>query len=458
MFPGYEYEADSASRATKHVAVDPGAMRESAALLFRSLKKYIHPQLPLSPRQSEQLLRLLTSSFREHLDRKHAGPPADGPETVVSPLRASLPSPLSLDTRQTSHHVAKTHLQLILTNPLFARTGPQGARDGDRSGSGALQRLVKDPINWLRQHVARGTATAATAHLCLETLRDSFNHSSELSVEEAMKTSEAGAIVFTWLRCTGIAASTDFLKHHDLLSILMEFLVAEGRQDELLTWLWSQLKVQGEEETRCQTMDGQNRVVSWNKIVVRAIVNVQLSRKNGDTEALSTFLNALASRGMARNHLEHRLSLEMVHMARRLAYKLGTRPALIACEDLFRRFLDTVPLWAPDVKLARAFLLIRSPQGPDPQSGLRYLRTYFESADDAQHIDPRRRRTILRLCLETAQALLHNGNHAEGAWVLENVRDRYAQELGLSTDSETSDQKAADETANLELLEFLSHS
>lgn len=444
-------------RATKHVAVDSGAMRESTALLFRSLKKHIHPQLPLSPRQSKQLLGLLTSSFRQHLDREHAGAPVGGPKTVDSPVRTALHTPVSPDIRQTSHYVAKSHLQLILTNPLFACTEPRGTTVGDRSGSEALQRLLKDPMNWLRQHVARGTATSSTARVCLETLRDSFNHSSELSVEEAMKTSEAGSIVFTWLRCNGIAASTDFLKDSDLLGNLMEFLVAEGRQDELLTWVWSQLKVQGDEETRCQTKDGQTRVVFWNKIVVRAIVNVQLSRKNGDIEALSTFLNALASRKMATNHLGHRLSPEMVHMARRLSYKLRTRPALIGCEDLFRRFLDTVPLWAPDVKLERAFLLIRSPQGPDPRAGLRYLRTHFESADVTQHINPRRRRTILELCLETAQVLLHNGNHADGAWVLENVRDRYAQELRLSTDSETSGEKAADEAENLELLECLSH-
>ena len=36
-----------------------------------TLANKLHPQLPLTPRESQQLLSLLTASFRRHLDREH---------------------------------------------------------------------------------------------------------------------------------------------------------------------------------------------------------------------------------------------------------------------------------------------------------------------------------------------------------------------------------------------------
>ena len=53
--------------------------------VLSTLASKIHPQLPLSPRESQQLLSLLTQSFRAHLDREHPSPPlGEHPESAFT--------------------------------------------------------------------------------------------------------------------------------------------------------------------------------------------------------------------------------------------------------------------------------------------------------------------------------------------------------------------------------------
>ena len=65
----------------------------AARRAFGSLASKIHPQLPLTPRESQQLLNLLTTSFRSHLDREHPTAPSERlllTSASTSPLSCSL--------------------------------------------------------------------------------------------------------------------------------------------------------------------------------------------------------------------------------------------------------------------------------------------------------------------------------------------------------------------------------
>ena len=86
-----------------------------------TLAAKIHPQLPLSPRESQQLLNLLTTSFRAHLDRAHPQPetPQDSHAGNRSGRRNSSPARVA-----SSYVLATRHMDSILTNPLFAVTPP----------------------------------------------------------------------------------------------------------------------------------------------------------------------------------------------------------------------------------------------------------------------------------------------------------------------------------------------
>lgn len=59
-------------------------MRVTNPLLLKSLISKIHPQLPLNARESDQLLNILKTSFRKHLDVVH---PTEEQRTTNSTLR-----------------------------------------------------------------------------------------------------------------------------------------------------------------------------------------------------------------------------------------------------------------------------------------------------------------------------------------------------------------------------------
>ena len=70
-------------------------MRTTGGLSWKSLLSKLHPPLPLTSKDSVKILALLNASFRQQLDRQR---PAEYPDT---------------------EHYTNTHLQSILTNPLF---------------------------------------------------------------------------------------------------------------------------------------------------------------------------------------------------------------------------------------------------------------------------------------------------------------------------------------------------
>ncbi|KAG0649815.1 hypothetical protein D0Z07_3826 [Hyphodiscus hymeniophilus] len=204
--------------------------RPSQNLLFRpmpSLNKFkIHPPLPLNPRESKQLLNLLTTSFRQQLDAEHGefrkDPKLSNAQKGQEKTRRRMRSFSDSNARPTDRH-----MNLILTNPLFVLNTDGKALAANR-----------DPMELFDIAVAKGMMTINYARACLNAKKHEIIQSPVPTIREGMKESGAGLKVLRWLVSSGTANNNDFLMSAPFAQILMEYLVAEGLQE--VCWKWIQ--------------------------------------------------------------------------------------------------------------------------------------------------------------------------------------------------------------------------
>lgn len=182
-------------------------MKGTSIFQFKSWPK-IHQPLPRTPRESQQLLNALTTSFRRQLDGAYPASPASANE--ARPL---------LNT-QSSAQATDQHLQTILDNPLF-RIIPMNK----------ASRVVEQPMAVLDQMAATGSLTSHTINDCLK-------YQLLLSKSpEQMKASRAASRVVEWFWASDGAARQALLRSRSVTTSLAKFMVAEGFHGTMMEWL-----------------------------------------------------------------------------------------------------------------------------------------------------------------------------------------------------------------------------
>lgn len=185
----------------------------SAFLKLKGWPKIHHP-LPQTPRESQQLLSALTSSFRRQLDAADTNKPAQS---------------------------ASEHLDAILENPLFRVIPSKPAYPTIESHQKRQETedsfaIVKDPMRLLDDNVAAGTLTG---RILKEVLRSQLSliHNGSSNPERAMKTTGAGARVAKWFWASDSASRKSLFKIPGATKHAVMFMVAEGLHDELRAFL-----------------------------------------------------------------------------------------------------------------------------------------------------------------------------------------------------------------------------
>lgn len=188
----------------------------------------LHKPLPLNRREAQRLLDTLTTSFRKHLDSEHGWLPDEAPS-----VSASAAPPASTHRRPTDHHLSS-----ILSNPLFnpptiSPTSNHASSSHTKHGAAnfAKETAVFD------EAVARGMMTMSRAHGFLIAVRNSILRSSFLSVLDGMQASGAGTRVVSWIQSSGVEKDLTFLNNDGFLRLLVPFMVAEGLEEKIWTWL-----------------------------------------------------------------------------------------------------------------------------------------------------------------------------------------------------------------------------
>lgn len=185
---------------------------------WKTLVSKIHPPLPMTPQESQRLLALLNTSFKQQLDQHR---------------------PSNLEEH------AGLHLHSILTNALFA-AGPRSSHEAtalsiprgrsDKS-TGLVREFVKRPMDILKERISAGTATFQIARLCLQAETRNCLASSAATVGDAMRASNATSIIMDWLWASHAETLGTILEQSHFFRLLLGFLIAEKRHDRVWSWL-----------------------------------------------------------------------------------------------------------------------------------------------------------------------------------------------------------------------------
>ncbi|KAJ0104070.1 hypothetical protein N8I77_001697 [Diaporthe amygdali] len=207
-----------------------------------SLKDFlpqIHQPLPLNRRESQLLLKTLTTSFRNNLDKEH-GYWNENTSTVS--LKAAKHASTTASASASSsgphdphHRPIDRHVRAILSNPLFSY---------DRAAHNTRPAPERDPMDVFDEAVAKGLMNPQRAAGVLKAKRHSITQSSTISVNETVASSGTARRVLQWLRSHGLERDLSFVSCTPLIAYLTQFMVEEGLEE--IAWAWLERLMSGE--------------------------------------------------------------------------------------------------------------------------------------------------------------------------------------------------------------------
>src|SRR6266536_1883275 len=227
-------------------------MKSSLALQIKSWTSKIHPPLPRIPRESQQLLTALNTSFRRQLDEHY--PPLRNWPGVKRCDHKSSENSVHSDARPSNPSSAAStdqHFRFILSHPLFSKPKQKAIKDGVPLSKGLehgktgvaphndlveRSRLLRNPMQYFDQMVASGSATPENVGICLRAQRTASLCSSEIDTRDNMRKSGAGSRVVRWFATTTDENKLAFLRG-ETVNITVPFLLAEDLRNTLWRWI-----------------------------------------------------------------------------------------------------------------------------------------------------------------------------------------------------------------------------
>ena len=424
--------------------------RPSQNLLFRpmpNLNKFkIHPPLPLNPRESKQLLNLLTTSFRQKLDREHGFETSPDYTEPSQPIQRAKHTG-SFKTRRRSNSDSESrptdrHMRSILTNPLF-NILPMSKQS----------KAERDPMDVFDQALAKGMMDLHYAKICLQAKKREILKSPVISVREGMKDSGAGMKVLRWLVSSGIANDNEFLKDPIFADILMQYVVAEGLQE--VVWKW--VKRSFEDYPKLLHIPVHDRAVARQELV-RPLMRLVKAEAEGHVCLDSAYMCLSRATGYLKGFPSSQIRELLGPPGRYVSYETTMKHSrhLPASESSFDSFLALIPIIYGDYHFQFAHLHLLHPARPSASLALEYLQRFDASrANDPLPLfnNPSQESGIIQLGLDTARFLLEDDRFHDSQWVLSCLRTHFPKRLGLQQWEQLEQAKA--EASSLQLLDAL---
>lgn len=375
-------------------------------LRWKSLMSKIHPPLPLSPRESQRLLSLLNTSFKQQLDRYH-------------------PANLEQD--------AGLHLRSILSNPLFQAKFSNGdgfVTDGRRKKEqvlGVLQNLARMPTEIFQGQVSAGTATMDVAKLCLRTEHKNCFASPTTRLGDAMSTSGMGSLVLEWLWASGLEDSKAFLTDWEFVRQIVPFLVAEKQQDRIWRWLHGR-----QSSSHLASLSRPNAYATKDRSnLLLQLVSADHTYGQGLESAVNRYIRSI--------DYSHRagLRLHQVHSAAGwyLTLALSNTPKVAQMEwSTVQRFMKAVMSFSRTRSLIVAYHWMYFAKDPSPEEAL----TYFQELSPDYRFPKSKSHHVVLLGLKAAEIFIENGREAEALWLMDYLRTNFRDEIGAHSISRRS--------------------
>ncbi|KAJ4349926.1 uncharacterized protein N0V89_008546 [Didymosphaeria variabile] len=421
----------------------------AARRAFSSLASKIHPQLPLTPRESQQLLTLLTTSFRSHLDREYptgpseAPPPSTTTQIVKVEQRRRVPS---------SYDSASEHIDSILSNPLFAR------RPHRRGSDSAAADALKDPLAWFLDQAAIGTADISKAILCLDVLQRSQNKSNGRRSSLSNNDTRPASMIAEWLRTSGEETSKDFLvssptmngaPRRSLVNRLVPLLLAEGNHAPLWRWYTYEPEEGG--------VPNKAQITPFKGQLLKEMINAARTRD----EAFTIFLQAYR---MTKTD-ERNADVKSLQVAGARLVNMVVASSQVPCTpELYEQFALSTHGWLFTWKpVVQAMLCLCHPTQADPEPGLKLIKNP-DSIIGPTLLKQSRQKFLVRMCLGVAQQLIKAERFADAQIAMQFTKEHFADLVMVKYHSSShhainqkvSDQKRIrEEKRNIALLERL---
>ncbi|KAI0458683.1 hypothetical protein F5B21DRAFT_402542 [Xylaria acuta] len=384
--------------------------------LRKGLLPQIHHPLPLNPRESRQLLKSITSSFRKNLDREH--PWGAGETSTSTPASSRLDSTEQLQT--TNHRPTDQHLRAILSNPLFAHP-----RDADADTS--LRTASRKPFDIFDSAVAKGLMTPRRAAGFLAAIRSQLVPGLPDNFRQQMGASGAGLRVLRWLRASGQENDLNFLSDTALLKLLVSFLYAESLHEVAWTWL-AQLAARATvlefEET-----PGKANAQTLSRLMFAIIKENSESGSQSPISLDGSFAALTKANDMLPR--ENPAATAAVKMNWAQLSWASTVNALERPKPSATLFENFVEIGRPlNLPLDLAHLDLHHPTTPTHSTAIEYLRLRQQILEDVSNMRPRARQRVLCLVLDAAERLKRTGQVAEAPWI-ERLKTTICERLNL---------------------------
>jgi len=395
-------------------------------LSWKSLVSKIHPPLPMSPRESQRLLSLLNTSFKQQLDRYH---------------------------HASSEQDAGLHLRSILSNPLFEAKPSSGAwihADGRRKSKSALsvlRTLVKRPREIFKEQIAAGTATLDMAKLCLRAEHRNCLGSPNAQLGDALSSSGIGSLVLEWLWASGLENSKAFLTNWDFVRHLVPFVVAEQKQDRM--WGWVQRRRTISRGTSLPGLDT-HATKDWSNLLLQ-IISAENTYGRGLDSATNMFIGSMddSQHGGTGHQRLHNAAGWYLTIA------LGNAQKTVQTDwTMVQRFTKAVKTFSRPSSLIVAYHSVYLAKDPNPDVALNYLRGF-----SPDHRFPKSKTTgVVSLGLKAAEMFLEKGRNCEALWLMEYLQTNFRSEIGAHASPEqlpSVESSFAEENKSLEEEETL---
>lgn len=373
-------------------------MKGTSIFQFKSWPK-IHQPLPRTPRESQQLLNALTSSFRRQLDNSY---PAN------APTQAGDRPPSNDDS---SVHATDHHMHNILNNPLFRIVPPKAAATPDHHARRRVEeqrRMEKEPMVVLDELAASGTANSAAIMACLNSQLLLARLPGKKGVK-AMKDAGAASRVVDLFWASDGAFRAMILSSWKIATSLTKFMAAEGLQDTAMQWLRMLMdRDMGASNGHISTKASE---ASFN-CFLENLVQAETRYGHGLGSAMEYYLRACEMVFASPHHQNISSRKMLIAAGGKLSQivhhiKPSTKQVPAHTYDHYMKVISTL---SPRSLLSAA-LALRHPQHPDPQPFLQYAP--FLSPEKVQAWTQNKRSALLIISCDAISILVEQNKVRE---------------------------------------------
>lgn len=372
-------------------------VRPSAGVLspWKVFTSRIHPPLPRSRREAEELLEAMTTSFRQNLDEHH-------PPVKVRRSTRSVEEPRPLPT--------DNHLAPILNHPLFNNvrsSDPHGRSGPPLPRKPKPEPKSKAPLDVLRDAMARGAANPETLLRCLKA--DLSVRSSEVNVAERLRTSGVAETIVSWFAAASTEQRRVAFHNKHLMAVVMPYMVSSRLHTDVVSWsepLWDLSPTSESSDTFLDTC-----LLN----MVFEFIAAEITYGGGINSALKLYVELCrlaSSSGMTRRsrHALRRSNFYLMQWISVHEVRLRKTPIPSKLYDEFGSFFKELQCPA----LYESMFPIYHPTSPEPDAALAYFREYH----DIQGASETHRGRLLRVSLKAAELCLQTGRVADAQWLL----------------------------------------